>query len=147
MEMTERHYRDEKIFLAGINNNGYRLAGLLQKELQALKQHDTELLRLQLNPANPWTDDIKMQPGFDQDIIAPLIIIDDVANTGRTLFYAFKPLMSLSCHSVEVAVLVERMHKSFPVEVNYCGLKLATTMDEHIEVDLENKGKYAVKLH
>jgi pyrimidine operon attenuation protein/uracil phosphoribosyltransferase len=33
---------------------------------------------------------------------------------------------------------VERMHKKFPIEVNYKGLSVATTMHENIVVTVEN---------
>ena len=65
-----------------------------------------------------------------------LIIVDDVANTGRTIFYAFQPLLALLPSKLQVAVLVDRKHKSFPIEVDYVGLSLATTMKENIVVKL-----------
>ena len=37
---------------------------------------------------------------------------------------------------LEVAVLVDRKHKLFPIKVDYVGLSLATTMQEHIKADL-----------
>jgi pyrimidine operon attenuation protein/uracil phosphoribosyltransferase len=33
---------------------------------------------------------------------------------------------------------VERTHKTFPVDVDYVGLSVSTTLDEHILVDVEN---------
>lgn len=57
-----------------------------------------------------------------------LIIVDDVANTGRTIFYAFKPILDVLPKKVEVAVLADRTHKSFPIRVDYVGLSLATTL-------------------
>jgi pyrimidine operon attenuation protein/uracil phosphoribosyltransferase len=33
--------------------------------------------------------------------------------------------------------LVERMHKSFPLNIDYIGLSIATTLQEHIQVEVE----------
>ena len=65
-----------------------------------------------------------------------VIIVDDVANTGRTIFFAFKPFLDILTKKVEVAVLVDRKHKSFPIKVDYVGLSLATTLKENIKVQL-----------
>ena len=65
-----------------------------------------------------------------------IVVVDDVANTGRTLFYATKPLMEVVPAKVQMAVLVDRMHKSFPVHVDFVGMSLATTIQDHIEVEL-----------
>jgi pyrimidine operon attenuation protein/uracil phosphoribosyltransferase len=65
-----------------------------------------------------------------------VLVVDDVANTGRTLFYACKPLMEILPARLETAVLVDRKHKSFPIRVDYVGLSLATTLKENIDVQI-----------
>ena len=72
--------------------------------------------------------------------------MDDVANTGRTLFYAIKPLLDILPARVEIAVLVDRKHKSFPMQVDYVGLSLATTMNNNIQVDILKTRDWAVHL-
>jgi pyrimidine operon attenuation protein/uracil phosphoribosyltransferase len=76
-----------------------------------------------------------------------IVVVDDVGNTGRTLFYACKPLLEVLPHKVEMAVLVDRKHKSFPVKVDYVGLSLATTLREHIDVQLSDSNDFAAYLH
>ena len=49
------------------------------------------------------------------------------------------PLMKILPRKVEVAVLVDRKHKSFPIQVDYVGISLFTTMDENIEVEMGGK--------
>jgi len=65
----------------------------------------------------------------------PVVIVDDVANTGRTLFYACRPFMDVLPSSIETAALVDRQHKSYPIHVDYVGLSLATTLHDNIEVN------------
>jgi pyrimidine operon attenuation protein/uracil phosphoribosyltransferase len=57
------------------------------------------------------------------------------------LFYAFQPLLEILPKKVQVAVLVDRKHKSFPVAVDYVGLSLATTLRENIKVILKGTEK------
>ena len=75
-----------------------------------------------------------------------IIVVDDVANTGRTILYAIKPLLSYSPKKIRNAVLVERKHKLFPVSPDYVGLSLSTTMHEHIKVILSVKGNEGIYL-
>jgi pyrimidine operon attenuation protein/uracil phosphoribosyltransferase len=72
--------------------------------------------------------------------------VDDVANTGRTIFYAVQPLLGVIPRKVEVAVLVDRTHKSFPIKADYVGMSLATTMLDNIEVHIREEGKMSVNL-
>ena len=74
----------------------------------------------------------------------PVIIVDDVANTGRTIFYAVQPLLKAVPKKVEVAVLIDRKHKSFPMKADYVGLSLATTLLNNIEVNIRGGGEMAV---
>ena len=42
---------------------------------------------------------------------------------------------------IEVAVLVDRSHKNFPILAKYSGVKLNTTINEHVKIDFKkNKG-------
>jgi pyrimidine operon attenuation protein / uracil phosphoribosyltransferase len=52
--------------------------------------------------------------------------------------------MTVLCAKVEIAVLVDRKHKSFPAQPDYVGLSLATTLQENIEVRLgsDDEGVY-----
>ena len=67
-----------------------------------------------------------------------IVLIDDVANSGRTMLYALKPLLLQLPKKIQTLALVERTHKSFPVDVDYVGLSVSTTTDENIVVEVEN---------
>lgn len=146
IEILENNYAEKKIIFIGINNKGTGFAKLLIKELEQLTDIELQLCSVRLNPAEPTKHPVELGiPPKDCQNKA-LIIVDDVANTGRTIFYAIKPLMDILPKKVEVAVLVDRKHKSFPIKVDYMGLSLATTLKEHIEVKIERKKDYAVFL-
>ena len=136
-EILEKNLNAKSIYFAGINNNGTRFAEMIRKELVALNP-PFEIIpcNINLNPATPVKDPVTIDIPVKDLRGKQIIIIDDVANTGRTIFYALKPLMEVVPKKVEVAVLVDRKHKSFPVKVDYVGLSLATTAKENILVEL-----------
>lgn len=140
-EILERNYGASEIILAGLNNNGLAFAQLLLDELTVLRAKSQQLIltRIRLNPANP----LEYAPYIEMEAEAiagkPVIIVDDVANTGRTIFFAIQPLLGVLPQKVEVAVLVDRKHKSFPIKADYVGLSLATTLRDDIRVRLDDE--------
>ena len=145
-EVLERNYGEREIVLAGINNNGMNFAELLLAELHAISDKNIVLTHIRINPASPAQNPIvlEMPPEDLQDKV--VIIVDDVANTGRTIFYAIKPILDVLPKKVEVAVLVDRTHKSFPIRVDYIGLSLATTLLQDIQVEISGAEDWAVYL-
>jgi len=146
IEILENNYTEKKLVLAGINNNGLGFAKLLMKAIQKISDVEIILANLTLNPAKPTSDDVAID--IDESIFRNkvVIIVDDVANTGRTIFFAFKPFLDILTKKVEVAVLVDRKHKSFPIKVDYVGLSLATTLKENIKVKLGAAREREVRL-
>ena len=64
-------------------------------------------------------------------------LLDDVANSGKTLLYAMKPFLEQHPRKIEALVLVERSHKAYPIQPDYTGLSLATTLQDHIYVEVD----------
>ncbi|MFT6781440.1 MAG: pyrimidine operon attenuation protein/uracil phosphoribosyltransferase [Saprospiraceae bacterium] len=136
IEILEHNYTEKSIVLAGINNNGLGFAKLIKKAINKISDVEITLANITLNPAKPTKDDVNIDLSDAQLKNEVVIIVDDVANTGRTIFYAFKPFLDILTKKVEVAVLVDRKHKSFPIKVDYVGLSLATTLQDNIKVKL-----------
>lgn len=147
IEILEHNFGEPEIILAGINNNGMVFAELLMQELTQISDTPIIVTRIKLNPADPLKSDIMLEMPPDQVTDKVLIIVDDVANTGRTIFYAVKPILNVLPKKVEVAVLVDRSHKSFPIRVDYYGLSLATTMKNNIDVQIRKTAERAVFLN
>jgi hypoxanthine phosphoribosyltransferase len=68
-------------------------------------------------------------------------VVDDVLNTGRTLVYALTPFIRAKAKKIQIAVLVDRNHKNFPVMLIIRGMQLSTTLQEHVSVTIERKKK------
>ncbi len=146
-EIAENNFAEDEIILAGINNNGVHFAKLLIKELKKIKPILYTLTHIKLNPAFPLDYDIQIGLSSKELKDKVVLIVDDVANTGRTIFYAAKPLLESLPKKVQVVVLVDRKHKSFPMQSDYVGLSLATTLRENIEVSLKPLKTMHVALH
>jgi pyrimidine operon attenuation protein/uracil phosphoribosyltransferase len=67
-----------------------------------------------------------------------VVLIDDVANSGKTLLYGLKPFLDYYPRTVQTMVMVERMHKLYPVKPDYVGLSVATTLEDHIQLEVTN---------
>ena len=67
-----------------------------------------------------------------------VILCDDVLYTGRTIRAALDGIIDLGRPmSIQLAVLVDRGHRELPIQANYVGKNIPTTIDEFIEVFLE----------
>lgn len=146
-EILENNLDEDEIILVGINNNGYGFAKLLFESLTAISDKKVVLSKIKLNPAQPLDYPIESDLNETQLVNKSIIVIDDVANTGRTIFYAFKVFMNILVKKIEVAVLVDRKHKMFPIKVDYVGLSLATTVQENIKADLIKPTALSVTLN
>ena len=95
IEILENNFEEKSIVLAGINNNGTGFAQLLEAELTKITTIKIQRIQIRLNPANPLSAPIELDTPAESLKGKTIILIDDVANTGRTIFYACKPLLSI----------------------------------------------------
>ena len=146
-QILEHNFDAKKLIFIGINNNGHQFGKKLINKLEKITDKEIILSRLRLNPAKPLSSEIEIDLEIKSLKNQNIIMVDDVANTGRTLFYACKPLMNVLAKKIEVVVLVDRKHKSFPIKVDYVGLSLATTIQEHIDVKLKSIKEQEVLLN
>jgi pyrimidine operon attenuation protein / uracil phosphoribosyltransferase len=146
VEILERNFGETELILAGVNNNGLEMAQLLLQELVGRTDAKIVLTRLRVNPAAPNQHPILLEMPLSEIENKTVILVDDVANTGRTIFYAIKPLLDILPKKVEIAVLVDRKHKAFPIQPDYVGLSLATTLRENIQVHLRDVAAWSVEL-
>lgn len=138
LEIAEQSSNEQQLFIGGINTRGQQLADMLIDQIKAVSDRTCVPFHIDLDPANPLSDDVSFNIDMNDLSNQHVLIVDDVANTGRTLFYACKPLMAILPASIRIAVLVDRKHKSFPIHVDFVGLSLATTLQEHIDVKFDD---------
>lgn len=67
-----------------------------------------------------------------------IILVDDVLYTGRTIRAALDALADLGRPGmIQLAVLVDRGRREFPIQPDFAGISLNTAADEHVNVYLE----------
>jgi pyrimidine operon attenuation protein/uracil phosphoribosyltransferase len=135
-EILENNSGEQQLILAGIRENGSVIAQTIQRMLTEIagSRLSTRLISISLDKRNPGPVTLSETLPFDDQVI---IVIDDVAMSGKTLLYAIKPFLDYHPRKIESLVLVERTHKTFPVQPDYTGLSLSTTLQEHIYVEVD----------
>jgi pyrimidine operon attenuation protein / uracil phosphoribosyltransferase len=133
-EILENNYDETGFILAGIRESGTAIAQRIQELLKEIAGINAELITVDLDKKSPKEVTISRNLDFQDQVI---ILIDDVSNSGRTLLYAIKPFLDLNPKKIQTLVLVERRHNAFPVKPDYVGLSVATTLQEHIYVEVE----------
>jgi pyrimidine operon attenuation protein/uracil phosphoribosyltransferase len=133
-EIVENNLDEENIILVGIQENGSIIAENLQKLLEEISSVRADLIHLKLDKRKPVDIKLSEDLKFDNKVV---IIVDDVANSGKTMLYALKPFLSFHPKKIQTLVMVERTHKAFPVNSDYVGISVSTTMQEHIYVEVD----------
>lgn len=135
LQVVEQNYDAEQLILIGIRANGIFIANIISKYLQDVFKGEVIVLELSMDKKKPSVISLDKQMDFNGKTI---LLIDDVANSGRTMLYALKPLLEQLPEKIQTLALVERTHKTFPIDVDYTGLSVSTTKDEHIVVEVKN---------
>lgn len=145
-EIYENNFQEEEVILAGIYDKGYAFAGMLQKELSAISPLHSVLVKISLEKFSLIQGEVQLD--CQKEILQnkSIILIDDVLNTGRTIAHSLKPFLNIQVKKIQTAVIVDRNHKMFPVSADFVGYALSTTIQEHIEVVLQDPEKLGVYL-
>lgn len=142
-EILENNLDEPELILAGIRDSGSVIARNIQQLLKQIGgKMKTEIIDISLDKKNPDEITLSKKMDFTNQVI---VVVDDVANSGKTMLYAMKPFLDFQPKKIQTLALVERTHKKYPVKTDYVGLSLATTLQEHIYVDVEAsviKGAY-----
>lgn len=142
-EISERNINEEQIILAGIKENGSIIAKILISFLKDIFKGEILNIEISIDKKNPKNISLSEESNFDEKVI---IVVDDVANSGRTLLYALKPFLDFYPKKIQTLVLVERSYKEFPVAPDYVGLSVSTAFTEKIIVETNNNVIEGAKL-
>jgi pyrimidine operon attenuation protein / uracil phosphoribosyltransferase len=138
-EIIERNKNLDDVVLVGIKTRGVNLAKRLQAMIQQLSGIELPMGVLNIRP---WRDDlveeVAIEP-LDVDVRNKrVILVDDVLYTGRTIRAAMDGLVYFGRPSqIQLAVLVDRGHKEFPIKGDYVGKNIPTSKDEEVIVQLK----------
>ena len=138
-QILEQHYGEKTIAVVGLVDRGSDVAKKISSRLSQFGSTTIVTTTIQLDKNKGLSSPIYID---DSSIINnnPVILVDDVLNSGVTMAAALKEVLNHSPKSVKTAVLANRDHHKFPIQANYVGISLATTLKEHItyqEIDGE----------
>lgn len=134
LELVEKNYDEPQLVLVGIKDNGVIIADKLANHLKVVFKGEVIVAALAINKKLPGAVTIEPSIDFNNKVV---VLIDDVANSGRTMLYSLQPLLKTHPKKIQTAALVERTHKSYPIALDYVGLSMSTTLDEHIYVEVQ----------
>lgn len=138
-EIFENNFTEKVIVLAGVDGQGYSFAKLLATELEAITEIQLKVVKVTLDKLAPQQSEVVLDVDTKELKRKCIILVDDVLNSGRTLAYGIKPFLATEVKKIEVAVLVNRSHTSFPITPTYTGYQLTTMLNDHVEVVLSKK--------
>ncbi len=153
-EILDRNKGGGTIALVGMQTRGVYIARRIAKKIEGI-EGDTPLLgtldvtlfrddfRTRLKQPQVKVTDIPFSLD-EKDVI----LIDDVLFTGRTVRGALDALMAFGRPaSIQYVALVDRGHRELPIEANFIGKKVPTSIDEEVRVKVkEVDGEDAVLL-
>lgn len=135
-QIYENNYHEKEIIIAGIAKNGSVLAERISEKLKEISPIKIILSEIIVNKKEPLSEKVKVNLPEKELKGKVVIVVDDVLESGRTMMYCLDPFLKYSVKRLITVVLVDRDHHSYPVRADFVGISLATTMQEHISVEL-----------
>lgn len=145
-EIVERNRGIQEVVVVGIRRRGVYLAQRIAEYLQKIEgaevpfgalditlyRDDFQVTRnIQTRPV-VGTTEIKTQ--ITDKVI---VLVDDVLFTGRTIRAALDELIDFGRpRQIQLAVLVDRGHREFPIKADYVGRNVPTSENQLVEVKL-----------
>ncbi len=136
-----------RLALVGIRTGGAHLAVRLARAIAALTQKEPPVGLLDITL---YRDDVlaggsmPLLRGTEIEFDVegrPIVLVDDVLFTGRTVRAGLEALLDLGRPScVRLAVLVDRGLRELPIAADFTGRSLETTKKEHVAVQLVEEG-------
>ena len=137
LQIIESNSIDDEIIIAGIENNGYIIAKKICNEIKKISDKKIQLCSVKNDKKNPRKE-ITVSLVEEQYENKSVVIVDDVLNSGSTLMYAVKYFLDTKLKKLKTAVLVDRNHKKYPIKADYKGLSLSTSIQNHVEVSIDD---------
>ncbi|MBO6180005.1 MAG: bifunctional pyr operon transcriptional regulator/uracil phosphoribosyltransferase PyrR [Selenomonadaceae bacterium] len=142
-EILERNQGASDLMLVGIRSRGVPLAEKLQGFIEEI---ENVKLPLGILDISLYRDDLSTLS--DSPIVKPssipedlngktVILVDDVLFTGRTILAALDAIMDMGRpKAIELAVLIDRGHREFPIRADFVGKNVPTSKKELISVQV-----------
>ncbi len=136
-QIYEANINEPELIIAGIVGSGLLFAKKIKDALEIISEIKVTLCEVSINKKNPLASPITTS--IDNSLYSdkPLVLVDDVLNSGRTLIYGVNHFLKVPLKRFNTAVLVNRNHKRYPIKADFKGISLSTSLLEHIVVDFK----------
>ena len=144
LEILEDNIDQKKLILFGVSKNGKIIAKKIIALIKKYSKIDLELIGVEivLNSKNV----LKFEKNFKVNNRS-VIIVSDVSQSAKTLQLIISNLMSQDPFKIKTAVMVNRDHSLYPVKINFSGLNLSTSVNEHVDVNVNKDDEFTVYLN
>jgi pyrimidine operon attenuation protein/uracil phosphoribosyltransferase len=122
--------------MLGISGQGFELAKRLKSILTTESDIEVLLEELIVDKKNPYNSEVELSLENKELENKSILLIDDVLNSGKTMMFGLNRVLNIPVKRIASVVLVNRAHKRFPIEADFVGTSLATTLQDHIHVSL-----------
>ena len=146
-EVIERNRGTSCIELVGIRRRGSAVSRELAREIGAIEGKTFPVSELDVSAYRDDRDSnaevVDASNMVSQIGNRDVVLVDDVLFTGRTARAALDALVHYGRpRSVQLAVLIDRGHREYPIQPDYLGRFLQTKHRERVDVDVD--GGFAV---
>ena len=142
LEILEDNIDEKKIIFFGISDNGKIITKRIITCINKISKIGLDLVSVNINNIN----NIKFDKNFDADKKS-LVIVSDVSHSSKTLQHVISKLINFNPSKIKTAVIVNRDHSLFPVKINFSGLNLSTSVNEHVDVEVNEDNEFTVYLN
>lgn len=142
-EIVERNSGVSGLIVVGVRRRGVFLAQRIAASLEAIEGEKVPVGALDITL---YRDDFQVithkpivgRTEITEDITDRVVVlVDDVLFTGRTVRAALDELIDFGRpRMIQLAVLVDRGHREFPIKADYVGKNIPTSDREQVEVHL-----------
>jgi len=139
-QIYEDNAAETEIVIAGILSSGYAVAEKIAAALKEISTIKVRLVTIKINKHSHHEEEVIISADTSALKEKVVIVVDDVLNSGKTMMYALRPFLSADLKKLRTVVLVDRNHKRYPVAADFAGLSLATTLQEHVSVVMNETG-------
>lgn len=138
-QIVESNSKAKEIYLVHIEGQGKALADNLENELHSITNQRIVRAGIQIDKKNPQMSTAHINGTIKPNVNSALVIVDDVLNSGKTMMCALSVCFNKGFDQIQVAVLVDRSYKHFPIQADFIGTSLSTTLQEHINVQCKDR--------
>ena len=152
-EIIERNKGIKDLVLVGIKTRGVPFAHRIAEKIMEIEETSVDVYTLDISLYRDDLKEIGYKPVVNENFTGDIdgkkvVLVDDVIYTGRTVRAALDALIDNGRpKKVQLAVLVDRGHREFPIRPDYVGKNVPTSGNEVVSVKfLETDGEDEVQI-